>query len=560
MLVAVCLCSIAAFGQVASIIPATNRIDWIPGVTIGVFGGIPTNRSVFTTLPAGATVAQINQAITACPAGQIVKLSPGAYTIDGSITLKSRVTLQGAKKPTSREGSSVLLMSSSSSIRCIGEGTVSNPSDRVHSGYTKGSTNLNLLPGGPLVSAGQYLLLSQDNDPNVVQIFSGATNHMTVDHVRVISVTNGTNVNFWPPLVSSFQAAFTPRYRIKSGRYIEYAGLEDVYIVPDKTVQTPIARAHAFSCWTKNVVLTNVVNNGNYEFGSLQCEQRHVDVFKSVSSGDGYGVECDVESVTWSGCRGLWIEDCIGDGLYHSIITSGLVGSVVSYCLSTNEHAPTGITYPTGSYNAAHSAGGRMDLWEGNWGSSYFTTDRIHGNTTHQVLWRNRFAGAANAVFSTNAHMPMIWLGKGSYWYYAVGNVLGGEWSYSDPNRYVYEYTAQSWDSASGTHNGAMYMLGYATYQQPADSKVINTFVRYLNYNFFHRSATTEASIAGAPTIDDSLIYTSKPAFFAHLKWPPIDKGNPNVAPDAIPAGYRYIHGVDPVDAVRSPSALRPVP
>jgi hypothetical protein len=551
--------SIPVLGQVDAIIPSSNRVDWIPGTTVGVFGGIPINRTIFTTVPAGASVLQINDAIKACPLNQVVKLSAGNYQIDGVVSLKSGVTLRGAAKPVRGSNPTVFNIVSGGTISSTGDGNVTEASANIFSGYKKGSTNLTLIAGGPQVKAGNFLLLFQDNDPALVQVYSGATNKMTVDHVRVISVTSGTNINFWPPLAYSFDASLTPRYRVKTGQYIEYAGLEDLMLAPDASINYVVYRAHAFSCWSKNVVITNIPNIGFYEFASLQCEQRHCDVFGSVSPSDGYGTEADVTSDNWEGCRSLWMEDCIYDGLYHGVVASGHVGCVVSYCFSTNEHSRTGITFPTASFNAAHSAGGRMDLWEGNWGSSYFTTDLIHGNTTHQVLWRNRFVGAANAVTSQNAHMPMLWLGRGSYWYSAVGNVLGAaSWSPTNPLRYVYEYTGPTWDAASGSDNGGIYMLGYASYKQPLDPKTVSTFLRYQNYDFFHQSFTTETTIISQPTIDNSLIYQSRPAFFGSLPWPPIDNKSPNVAPDVVPAAYRYIHGIDPTDALTGPSTFRP--
>src|SRR5687767_10984662 len=68
-----------------AIIPANRRIDWIPGVTVGVPGGIPNRTTIFRTLGPTATAADINAAISQCPSGQVVKLNPGTYNISSTI-------------------------------------------------------------------------------------------------------------------------------------------------------------------------------------------------------------------------------------------------------------------------------------------------------------------------------------------------------------------------------------------------------------------------------------------------------------------------------------------
>ncbi len=58
--------------------------------------------------------------------------------------------------------------------------------------------------------------------------------------------------------------------------------------------------------------------------------------------------------------------------------------------------------------------------------------------------------------------------------------------------------------------------------------------------------------------IPNSYFRSSKPLWFGNLPWPPFDPANPPGAlNDAnlcrIPAGYRYVHGTDPVEAAKKP-------
>jgi hypothetical protein len=67
------------------------------------------------------------------------------------------------------------------------------------------------------------------------------------------------------------------------------------------------------------------------------------------------------------------------------------------------------------------------------------------------------------------------------------------------------------------------------------------------------------ASEALTTTLPQSLYLATKPAWFGTLVWPPFDPTAPNVSYDAIPAGYRYVHGVDPPAASgpQAPTGLK---
>src|SRR3989442_1463642 len=87
--------SLGSYAQLWSGILDTSRaIDWNQA---GVIGGIPNRTSICATLNPGATAAQINSAIAACPSGQVVFLNAGTYNLSGAITIaRSNVTLRGA--------------------------------------------------------------------------------------------------------------------------------------------------------------------------------------------------------------------------------------------------------------------------------------------------------------------------------------------------------------------------------------------------------------------------------------------------------------------------------
>ena len=93
----------------AEIIPPDRRTDWTPGVTVGVPGGIPTDRDRridVTKAPyhadnTGVADSQpaIQKAIADAQENDVVYLPAGTYRIDKTVAVaggKSRITIRGA--------------------------------------------------------------------------------------------------------------------------------------------------------------------------------------------------------------------------------------------------------------------------------------------------------------------------------------------------------------------------------------------------------------------------------------------------------------------------------
>src|SRR6266852_5046865 len=81
--------------QWSGVLSASRAIDWSKA---GVPGGIPNRTTACTTLNPGASDAQINAAIAACPSGQVVFLNAGTYSLSSGLIFnaKNNVTLRGA--------------------------------------------------------------------------------------------------------------------------------------------------------------------------------------------------------------------------------------------------------------------------------------------------------------------------------------------------------------------------------------------------------------------------------------------------------------------------------
>ena len=64
--------------------------------------------------------------------------------------------------------------------------------------------------------------------------------------------------------------------------------------------------------------------------------------------------------------------------------------------------------------------------------------------------------------------------------------------------------------------------------------------------NNFVPNGIPSAESLGSRALPPSLYLGTKPSWFGRLTWPPFDPASPNVSYEAIPAGYRFVHGVDP--------------
>src|SRR5437870_8184115 len=107
--------SLFSYAQLWSgVLDPSRAIDWSQA---GVIGGIPNRTSICATLNSGATAAQINSAIAACPSGQVVFLNAGIYNLSAGIDFgsKSSVTIRGA-------GADRTILKFIGSARCAGNG------------------------------------------------------------------------------------------------------------------------------------------------------------------------------------------------------------------------------------------------------------------------------------------------------------------------------------------------------------------------------------------------------------------------------------------------------
>lgn len=535
--------------QIASILPANTYIDWTYSNQVGIRGGLDALLSTKTfgaNIPQGSSAATFNSIMAGCSPGQYALLLTGDTTVTGPITIPTGVELRFADANTRLIGNF-----SGTLISTVGSAAIGTPGN-ITGGYTNGSTTLTF-SGGTAPVTGDLILIYQDDEPWVYLQTPDPTSHITAFY-RCENVT-GSTITIWPKLHYG-STGFNPKFAVKTGTTVVNAGvnLNGGTILPGPNNTYPIALVGCYNCYVTNGKCNGISGTGCYIDGCLAIDVYHYDVSGVAVAGDGYGVQLDTGSPGNSGNNAIAVYNCIFDGMYHGILTSGSQGCLFAFNYSVNEHASTSVLFQTAAFNASHGAEGMMCLWEGNYGN-FATADQIHGGSAYQTWWRNRFHGVDN--YFNLSKQAMLFLSQGSYTWNGVGNVLGdtlggSTWPSGTTSFYKYKWTAAQWDAASSSDNGGIWMLGYVGFGQPLQASVASTFTFYANWDYWNNSIQDN----GAFTIDNSLGWPSKPTWFGILAWPAYDPSSPlvygNTAASRIPAGYRYIHGFDPPSSVVS--------
>src|SRR6266566_1740537 len=156
-------------GTVGGILDPSRAIDWSHA---GIPGGIPNRTTICASLDPGSSAAQIDAAIAACPADQVVFLTAGTFTLSAGLNMKSDVTLRGAgatrtklvftgTTPCDRGPPPYPVICLKGSFSWAGG--VENSADWT-AGYAKGTTVITLSNTANLRAGESFLILDQVDD------------------------------------------------------------------------------------------------------------------------------------------------------------------------------------------------------------------------------------------------------------------------------------------------------------------------------------------------------------------------------------------------------------
>lgn len=517
------------------LIPAERLANWTSGTTVGVLGGIPARPTIFRTISAGASAATIQSALDSCPSEQTVLLSPGTYTISSSLNLRDNVTLRGAGM-----GNTILLMSGSAAIFANGSYNQYNSANKsqaesiggagvlISAGATRGSSNVTVSSTSAFTVGGYVEMAplnppSQYNDPVVVQV--NGHEYRLRHQARVMAKTSA-QITFWPPLTWDY----TNNCRIVQSTIARNrVGLEDLFInASNSSAYMAIQIAGSSKdCWLKNVRLSGAGNYGLFVQHSVGFEMRGCLIGRARLAPSS-----NQSGFAWEASSGSLIEDNIFDTGFPLIeMNFGTEGSVVAYNFFTNAVVNDGGLMPN------HAPHNHHNLFEGNLIPN-ITGDGYFGSDSHHTYLRNWLYGRAGGTSSIG--VPVVRFMRFNRDNSLLGNIItapGASWAWFGYGNYGSSSSgsAPPW-SQWGTGPGSG---GF----QERDTGVQATLISKGNRWTFDNSTDS----LGGDTLVNSYYLAGKPAWFGNLNWPPINPANSSTAQVTnIPAGYRYVFGVNP--------------
>jgi hypothetical protein len=541
--------TVNSYGQIIS---PDRQIAWDPGVP----GGIPTRTTVCSNVVTnyGAygdgvhdDTTAIQNAINACPVGQVVYIPPGIYRLNSGLTITKGIVIRGA-------GPAATLLKTYAVWHGIqiGDWPSSPVATNVSGSPAKGAATLTVAGiTSPSLSVGDYIVIDQiDDGVEVINIDDESRNNNTRSLSQITKITgmNGLTLTIDPPLYHSYVAAQTPQvWKLNQGTTMTtYAGIEDLSIERVSPMGTEgysnikiLASAY---CWVKNIE-------------SKMAQFRHVDFDRTFRStvrdsyfndgmhhnigGFAYGVVCGNRSTD------NLIENNIFYHLRHSMLLhGGAGGNVYGYNYSLASYQGENWLAADMNFHGAHP---HMNLFEGNIGAKIYA-DFTHGSSSYNTFFRNNSIRDSSAQTITNA-LRAVDIERVQYYHNIVGNVLGKP--------------SQSWtayeDGGTRTGNGSYaYTWGYASdgAVTSSDSRSKATALRHGNYDHVTQSTHWDPSIQDH-NLPNSLYLTAKPTFFGSLPWPSI---GPDLNPisGTIPAKERYEgRGIPAPNTLHAPTNLR---
>lgn len=569
-------------------VPATNRIDW--SVYAGVEGGIPYRVAASNPLPATATAEDINNALTACASNGVVQLTNGTYTLTEPITIPSFKTLRGV-------GSNTIIIGPGSfrdgviRTEIIGNfGT--QVTNTLHSGYTKGSSNITTLGSPTYLAVGTIVNVNEATDHTFnsdvgyeaeepqTEYSESATNaagaivdtsayfyndndaqggfKLRGQFVRVTAIANGTNLTIWPPLFSSYTAARGPEitYNQTNSTGLNMArgvGIEDLTITNSSGDGGCVAWNYAQDCWVSNCWMHYSGSTGGAGVQSWHCFRITIQHCWFERHGAVAYEDLDSTAIYWIGPAGnTLVLDNIFKRPVHTWCFNGRGGG---HALAYN-YTTLNTNWGTAGTADIMPHGGQAEyvLIEGNQCGRIFF-DSIHAGSAHYAVYlRNRVRGPNQLGITYGT--GYMWMDVSNWWSSMIGNVCGTTNLRSYTNTYGWTWEKESPGDASdypGFYGLRWACSGYNAHTTESNANTEgHSMTRWTstvgaNYDYMQESNHLDDA-AGDTNIASSYLFTSKPSWFGFLRWPPVDPWLPDYSASVtnIPAGYRYVNGTNP--------------
>ena len=572
-------------------LPAENAGHWIVGTDCGVDGGIDkylpggknqrTNLIDVTLSPYFAdntgvanAASAINSAITDGVNNDVIYLPAGTYKLNSQITIdrtRPALTLRGEDWETTTLVWNGALNGKVISIGYANFPTGGSGNQVVTGSVAKGVSKLMISNNTGFV-AGEFGRLIIPNEEDTARIEAGAVPSWSYtrfadvrSQIRWITATDSTSVTIDPPLLEDY-SNFT--ISIENGTLPTWlknrTGVENLKIISSGLETNHylygVQIGRGRNCWVYKVHCdwSKDDNDGSLVmlYSSYKTEVRNCGgTIQTNASSDGCfrtldSVSCALYDNLIDGQAGI---GGAGAGWDVGFYSDGRTYNTV-YAYNFFENSNKAFLMNHSHFHATHC------LYEGNVGTR-LQQDGYFGNASYLTLFRNWWSGTKTDM---DAHPGGPWLSgfnRFSRNFALVGNVWGWDGTnayaggagivyYGYPNIGNFDFTgtaqptASDWWADWGDYTNGAYSGGVGGFQEQ-DLDVSNSFTIVHNY----RSANPGPGSVFASTADTlpaSFAWSAKPSWFGGLSWPPIDPNAPSFDNESIPAGYRFVNGVDP--------------
>ncbi len=579
------LCALSIGQTFAAIVPPDRLAMWQGNV--GVPGGIPDRTSIGATVDAskygnGTTdaTAAINSAIAACGTNQVAYLPAGTYLISSRILQQSKnnYSIRGAG-----QGKTIIKASGDFEVIHFGSADWPYPTTgtAITGGATAGSTVLTL-GNTSSFAVGKLVHITQTNLSYVL----GYASAQKINFLVTAKTSSTVTLNH--PLPCDFTSS--PVLVPYATTPVTGVGLESLTIDCDNHTGPGIYAEQTWGCWIKDVEIRKSSSKQMLLVVFNQSEIRHCYTHDTYTAFGPNHEGIDL----YNNCSWNLIEDniCENGGFPQIIMGDGGGGiscNVVAYNFCKNAVTATTIAGSDISFN--HGPHNSFNLVEGNIVGNGIETDGYFGSSSHNTIFRNwaaakPYTAGIPTAYTTASGLIGVKLNRMANYYNVVGNVLGDS-SFPTGTSGAYDTETNAYPQAQLIYRLGFPNIGNTGYTgtrtattppaynpvesfpsgyQQLDYNVKNTIIRHGNYNYFTKTLIWDPDIADH-SIPNSYYLAAAPSWFGSLTWPPIDPASPpgafndaNIA--RIPAGYRYVNGVDPPgnDAPGPPEGLMILP
>jgi hypothetical protein len=416
----------------AELIPAARLVDWEPGVTVGVPGGIPTGRTQCVTsacvdLTNAASgykdgtldAAGLIEAATASAlADTVVELPAGTWRIDSTIDIgpsDDSITLRGASTATT--------IIDCRTTTCIKVGTDSDyawghpASDNLVTAYgVSGANSVLTMADTASFSTGQLIRWIADDDRNLPVMNVGGygaddATYSTRQMTRIVSKT-GTTLTVFPPIYHYADYVGVAAKVNVAQFQTDFAGIENLTVDgTNGTVGFGIQFEQTVGGWLKDVRVYNATSYHVYLADVLFQEIRRSTMEVRLGGGSN-GSALLVNTVS-----GALVEDNIIREAFPNIeVNAGSSGNVFAYNFVHNENGAISVLTNHGPHN-------RYNLYEGNIATN-FLSDGYFGGEDAITIYRN--LAHANGIDVADDPAWCVSLKRFTRRASIVGNVFGG--------------------------------------------------------------------------------------------------------------------------------------